>query len=80
MADDVVTQLRDMATDHARHRTHYEGCADLHIECAALRVCDKIERLNAAGILDEIERLRAENNYLANRLAAVRSSPMRRSI
>ena len=49
MADDIVAHLADMATDHGRHCTHYEGCHVYHLECAALMVCAEIERLQAAG-------------------------------
>ena len=49
MADDIVTHLANLATDHASYRTHYEACHLYHLECAALIVCDEIERLRALG-------------------------------
>lgn len=48
MAD--VNRLREMATDHAQYRTHYDGCVHSHLECAALEAIDEQEL--------EIERLR----------------------
>lgn len=46
-SDDIVTRLRQMATDRARYATHTDGCVEWHIECAALHACDQIERLRA---------------------------------
>lgn len=43
--DDIVLRLRQMAVNHGRHRTHYDGCDQSHLECAALVACDEIERL-----------------------------------
>ena len=51
VADEIVARLRQMATHVWADplRRHYAGCEYWHIECAALTVCDEIERLRAAG-------------------------------
>ena len=49
MADDIVNLLANMATNHGKYSTHYDGCHVYHLECAALMVCAEIERLRAAG-------------------------------
>ena len=77
MADDIVTHLANLATDHGSYRTHYEGCHLYHLECAALIVCDEIERLRAQEQdlrmyaeqdACEIERLRSAGDALAEAL------------
>jgi hypothetical protein len=45
MTDDIVTRILDVATEHALRRTHYEGCAGSHLECAAIMAADEIKLL-----------------------------------
>ena len=75
MGDDIVTHLANLATDHASYRTHYEACHLYHLECAALIVCDEIERLRAQEQdlrmyaeqdACEIEQLRAAGDEIAD--------------
>ena len=47
MSGDIVERLRNWDDD--RISTHYEGCWDWHPVCAILVAADEIERLRAAG-------------------------------
>lgn len=49
MGDDIVTRLREMATDGSRHSTHYDGCVWVHPLCGLSWALDEVELLRTAG-------------------------------